>query len=511
MSTLNSFVAKVMVIGIILAFIINFGPQAGTACTPNQGPALVVNGEEISAMEFTRAYTQQLRRRTQQARGEFTTEQAQAEGFPKKVADSLVDTRLLAAEAERRGLAVGDVELRDELKRIFEGVMPEGGWDQEEYELRVRSTDMSVPEFENSFRRELSAQKVADALMWAAEPTEAELKDAYQLSGNRSRFQLVLVKLDAFADQIDAPAADAIDAWAKENNDKVKSAYEADEDRWTQSEEVKARHILAKVAKDADLEAKKKAKAKIEAIIAKLKDGEDFVALAKTESEGPSASKGGDLGWFGRGAMVKPFEEAAFALEAGGLSGIVESSFGFHVIKVEEKKAAGKTPLEEARAELAKELMTKAKTSALARAEADRIQSLNTSEGFEGLEKAFAGTETEQNPMSLKASDSNWLRLDSRSVPGIGSAPGLAHRLLKQSDKGPCPQVFSTEEGFLVCQMTDKKEADEAGYAEAVENLRFGLKYSRQTRLRQELVQQLRRNAEIRINWDIVRVPGSQG
>ena len=83
MSTLNSFVAKIMVIGIILAFIINFGPQAGTACTPNQGPAIVVNGEEISAMEYSRAYTQQLRQRTQQARGEFTTEQAQAEVFQK--------------------------------------------------------------------------------------------------------------------------------------------------------------------------------------------------------------------------------------------------------------------------------------------------------------------------------------------------------------------------------------------------------------------------------------------
>jgi len=511
MSTLNTLVAKIMVIGIILAFIINFGPQAGTACTPNQGPAIIVNDQEISAMEYSRAYTQQLRRRTQQARGEFTVEQAQAEGFPKKVADSLVETRLLAEEAKRRGLAVGDAELRIELKRIFEDVMPEGAWDQEEYELRIRSTDMSVPEFEDSLRRQLSAQKVAEALMWAAEPTNAELKDAYQLSGNRARFQLVMVKLERFQDQIQQPEAEAVSAWAQENADKVKAAYEADEARWTQSEEVKARHILAKVAKDAGLEEKKKAKAKIEAVISKLKGGADFVELAKSESEGPSAGKGGDLGWFGRGAMVKAFEEAAFALEPGGLSGVVESSFGFHVIKVEEKKAAGKTALEDASAELAKELMSKAQTSALARTEADRIQALNTSEGFEGLEKAFTGVVTEANPLELKATDSNWLRLDSRSVQGLGSAPGLAHRLLKQEGKGPCPQVYSTEEGFLVCQMTDRKEADEAGYSDAVENLRFSLRYPRQSRLRQELIQQLRGNADVRINWDIVRVPGSQG
>ncbi|MBM65120.1 MAG: hypothetical protein CMH55_02650 [Myxococcales bacterium] len=511
MSTLNTLVAKIMVIGIILAFIINFGPQAGTACQPNQGPAIVVNGEEVSAQEYSRAYTQQLRQRTQQSRGEFTIEQAQAEGFPKKVADLLVETRLLAAEAKRRGLEVGDVELRDELKRIFDGVMPEGAWDQEEYELRVRSTDMSVPEFESSLRRQLSAQKVTDALMWAAEPTQAELKDAYQLNENRARFQMVLVKLAAFESKIEQPDADAVQAWAEANGDKIQEAYDGDEARWTQSEEVKARHILAKVSKGADLDEKKKAKAKIEAVIGKLKDGADFVELAKTESEGPSASKGGDLGWFGRGAMVKPFEEAAFALEPGGLSGVVESSFGFHVIKVEEKKAAGKTPLKDARSELAKELMTKAQTSALARAEADRIQALNTAEGFEGLEKTFTGTATETNPMELKASDSNWLRLDSRSVPGLGSSPGLAHRLLQQKDKGPCPRVYSTEEGFLVCQLTDRKEADDAGFAGAVENLRFGLKYPRQSRLRQELVQRLRRDAEVEINWEIVRVPGSRG
>lgn len=511
MSTLNSLIAKIMVIGIILAFIINFGPQAGTACAPNQGPAIIVDGEEISAREFHRVYSQQLRRRSSRTKGEFTVEQAQAEGFAKQVADVLVETYLLAAEAERRGMEVGDQELRQELKRIFDGVMPAGGWDQREYEMRVQGMEMSVPEFETSTRHQLSAQKVLEALMWAAEPSQAELKDSFRLNKNQGRFQSVMVKLKSFNDQVEVPGADAIAAWAKANGEIIKSSYEAHEARWTQSEKVKARHILAKVAKTASPEEKKAARGKIEAAIKELEGGADFAELAKKVSEGPSGPKGGDLGEFGRGAMVKAFEEAAFALKPGEISAVVESSFGFHVIKVETKTEAGKTSLEDASEELAKELMIKEETSQLARAEADRIQALIKGEDAEGLDKVFTGAASETNPLGLKSEDSNWIRIDSRSIPGVGTNPGLAKQLLAQTEKGPCPQVYSAEGGFVVCELTDRKQADEEDFDNEAENLRLGLRYSRQSRLRKALVEQLRSEADIQINWSIVRVPGTNG
>jgi peptidyl-prolyl cis-trans isomerase C len=127
----------------------------------------------------------------------------------------------------------------------------------------------------------------------------------------------------------------------KISDEETKEFYNANLDRFKQPGEVKASHILIKVEADATEPQKTEARKKIEDIQGKLKKGDDFTALAKEYSEGPSSSKGGDLGFFKRGQMVKPFEDAAFALEIGQVSEIVETPFGLHLIKVFDKKTAG--------------------------------------------------------------------------------------------------------------------------------------------------------------------------
>jgi len=127
----------------------------------------------------------------------------------------------------------------------------------------------------------------------------------------------------------------------------VKSYYKVNEKSFVTPEMVKARHILVKVDKSASEEEKKKAREKAEDILKKIKAGEDFAKLAGEVSDDPGSKvKGGDLGFFGRGRMVKPFEEAAFSLKPGEVSGLVETQFGFHIIKVEERKEAGVEPFE---------------------------------------------------------------------------------------------------------------------------------------------------------------------
>jgi len=126
------------------------------------------------------------------------------------------------------------------------------------------------------------------------------------------------------------------------SEDDVKSYYDTHQDEFKTPEMVKARHILIKVDKSASEEDKKQAQKKAEDILSKIKAGEDFAKLASEFSDDPgSKSKGGDLGFFARGRMVKPFEDAAFALKVGEVSGIVESPFGYHIIKAEERKDAG--------------------------------------------------------------------------------------------------------------------------------------------------------------------------
>jgi peptidyl-prolyl cis-trans isomerase C len=122
-------------------------------------------------------------------------------------------------------------------------------------------------------------------------------------------------------------------------DDELKSYYDSHKDEFKTQDMVKARHILVRVDNSASDDEKKKAKEKTELYLKKIKDGEDFAKLASDFSDDPgSKAKGGDLGFFPRGRMVKPFDDAAFSLKPGETSGIVETQFGFHIIKVEDRK-----------------------------------------------------------------------------------------------------------------------------------------------------------------------------
>jgi peptidyl-prolyl cis-trans isomerase C len=123
------------------------------------------------------------------------------------------------------------------------------------------------------------------------------------------------------------------------SDDELKTYYDSHKDEFKTQEMIKARHILIRVENSASEDERKKAKEKAEMCLKKIKDGEDFAKMAGEFSDDPgSKAKGGDLGFFPRGRMVKPFEDAAFSLKPGEISGIVETQFGFHIIKVEEKK-----------------------------------------------------------------------------------------------------------------------------------------------------------------------------
>jgi peptidyl-prolyl cis-trans isomerase C len=136
-------------------------------------------------------------------------------------------------------------------------------------------------------------------------------------------------------DQKNQPSLQDLEAWAQAN-------YKANSKKYEQPEQVRASHILIRTAEP-------DAKAKAEAILKELRNGADFSKLAKDKSQDPgSAAKGGDLGFFARGRMIKPFEDTAFGMaKAGDISGVIESPFGFHIIRLDEKKPAGLQPYAE--------------------------------------------------------------------------------------------------------------------------------------------------------------------
>lgn len=140
------------------------------------------------------------------------------------------------------------------------------------------------------------------------------------------------------------------------NDAAVQAYYDENTKDFETPEQVQASHILIKPIDDPndpnETKAKAAAKAKAEQLLAQIKDGADFAELAQANSDCPSASKGGDLGLFGHGQMVKPFDEAAFALQPGEMSDLVETKFGYHIIKVTDRKEARTRPFEEAKAEI---------------------------------------------------------------------------------------------------------------------------------------------------------------
>ncbi len=147
---------------------------------------------------------------------------------------------------------------------------------------------------------------------------------------------------------------------AKPVTDKeVADYYQAHKGEFTDPEEVRARHILIKLSSGASDEEKAYAKKEMQAILEEVRSGADFAELAKKHSQCPSAIRGGDLGYFARGDMVKPFEETAFALEPGQSSEIVETEYGYHIIRLEDKKPGRQLELEEVSEEIKKELQEK--------------------------------------------------------------------------------------------------------------------------------------------------------
>lgn len=130
------------------------------------------------------------------------------------------------------------------------------------------------------------------------------------------------------------------------SQEQARDFYDQNSERFVNPERVRASHVLVKLEPEDDDSSKAEKRRKIEGLLAEIKGGGDFATIAKENSDCPSSANGGDLGFFARGQMVKPFEDAAFALEAGEISGVVETRFGYHVIKLTEREESSKTPFE---------------------------------------------------------------------------------------------------------------------------------------------------------------------
>ena len=303
--------------------------------------------------------------------------------------EKMVRDQVLAAAVQKMHLAASDAQLvrtLQEIPAIAALKKPDGSMDAEAYRALVGSQGLTPEGFEANLRRELSMNQVMGGVTGTAFATDAQVKQAIDALYQRREVQVARFEASAYASKVQPTEADlkayydahtsqfqqleqakveyllldvpSIEAGITLSEDDVRSYYNQNAERLAGPEERRASHILINASKDAPAAEQEKAKAKAEELLAELrKDPKRFAELAKANSQdGGSAASGGDLGYFGRGAMVKPFEDAAFGMKVGDISDVVHSDFGYHIISLVDIKKPKAPSFEQMRPKLEAEL-----------------------------------------------------------------------------------------------------------------------------------------------------------
>jgi peptidyl-prolyl cis-trans isomerase D len=353
------------------------------------GGVATVGGSKITQGELQSALREQQERMRAQLGGKMDPALLDTPAMRRAVLDSLVTQRLLAEQVRKAHLVVGN----EQLVQFIGGVpslQENGKFSKERYEALVAGQGLSKEVFEARLRQDMAMQQLmlpvvesgitgqAAATRWvAAQMEQREIGDVRLLpesyagqvklaadavqkyyEANRKKFEL--------PEQVRAEflvlSRDALIAQAALGDDEIKAGYQAHIDRYKAGETRRASHILIRAAKDAPETEVKAAKAKADELLMQVtKTPGDFPRIAKQNSQDPgSAEKGGDLDWFGRGGMVKAFEDVAFALKEGQISDVVRSDFGFHIIRVTGVRPERVKPFDEVKADILVELKREA-------------------------------------------------------------------------------------------------------------------------------------------------------
>ncbi|MBS0292272.1 MAG: SurA N-terminal domain-containing protein [Proteobacteria bacterium] len=347
-----------------------------------------VNGKDITQADWDNAH-----------RVESDRIRAQSPGIDAKLLDSpqaryatlerLVRDRVLQVAAQKMHMLTSDARLARELQSIPQIAAlkrPDGSLDAEAYRALAASQGLTPEGLEARMRNDISISQVMGSVLSSAFAGPAEARLAIDAIFQRREIQVVRFNPAAFVNKVTVTDADleayykahptkfqqaeqasveyvvldlnAVKAGITLNEDDVRTYYKENLSRLSGKEERRASHILISVPKDASAAEREKAKAKAEEILAEVRKAPArFADIAKKESQDPgSAASGGDLGFFARGSMVKPFEDAAFSLKKGEISDLVKSDFGYHIIMLTDIKAPRQPSFEELRPSLESEL-----------------------------------------------------------------------------------------------------------------------------------------------------------
>lgn len=357
----QSLVIQIIVVIIALVFIFwGVGPNLMN----NREAAIVVDDEEISFAEYQNAYDRMYDNLREQFGGTLPQGLAESLGIRGQVVNQLIQDALLRQGAAEMGIIISQEEIRDTIESMVQ-FQENGSFSMERYTSLLALNGYSPPKFEEQVERDMLAQKVQlNIARFAVTATKYEIENLNRLENSSVAIKYVKISALEHMDEV-AMDRQSVEDWFLSVQDRyttdpqvklkyldfsytnvgakitvddttAQRYYDENLAEFTQPEQRRARHILFRVDDNSSAEVHEQQRQKAEEVLDMARSGQDFGALATEYSEGPSSVQGGDLGLFSRGQMVKPFEDAVFALEPGSISDVVKTSFGYHIIKVEE-------------------------------------------------------------------------------------------------------------------------------------------------------------------------------
>ena len=457
-----------------------------------------VQGREITSGEFRRTYQAQLQA-YRSAYGNNMSEQLLKQlGIDQQILQQMVDERAALAEADRVGISVSDEEVR---QRIFS--MPafqENGQfiGESRYQqlLRMQRPPLTPSDFEDNVRHGLAVEKLRASITdWLSVP-DSELEKEYRRRNDKVKLAVVSFTADNFRSQVSARDAEvASDFDAHKNEFKipekrkiryllididamrakitipesdVEKEYKNNEEQYKSPEQVRASHILLKTEGKDDAAVK----AKAEELLKQAKSGADFAELARKNSEDEASAKnGGDLDYFGKGRMVPEFDAAVFAMQPGQISDLVKTQYGYHIIKLVDKKPATTRPYAQVRQQLHDQL-------AYQRAQA---QAADLAQNLEKQIKSPGDLDKVGKAQGLTVQESGFFARD-EPILGLGPAPEAANKAFDMK-QGEVAGPLRASRGFVFETMVAKQDP----YVPKVEEVK--------ERVRDEVIKQKARDA----------------
>jgi len=460
---------------VILAFIVLYIPSfLKTDTARNNDVVASVEGREITVGRFRQAYQRQMQAYRAQFGSDIDERMLKQLGIDQRIVQQMIEEETALAEASRLGITATDEEVRARIAAM-PGLQENGQFvGEQRYAqiLQMQNPPLTPGDFEGEIRRAITTDKLRAALTNWITVSDKEVEDEFRRRNEKVKLAVVSFPADKFREGLDATDAELnayydahkndlkipekrkvkyalVDMQAIRNTitvspDDIKRSYEDNGQQYSTPEQVRASHILLKTDGKEDAAVKKQA----EELLARAKAGADFAKLATQYSEDTASKvKGGDLDFFPKGQMVPEFDKVAFSLKPGEISDVVRSQFGYHIIKVTDKKPAAKKTLEEVRPQIEDQLKWERAQAEAQRVADDVATRMKTPADFDGYAKG-RGLTVGESPLFGR----------DEPIAGLGMAPAVAERAFDMKD-GEVSEAIRTQQGFAFVTVTGRQDA----------------------------------------------------